>query len=94
MAMRYIPDAQIAAWNAQIAAPRPGVAAAEEALTIIIEHDLAQIIADIDGSGVTLLTDRATNANGAIIARSETDVQFSNDPWYWEGLTYRPREAS
>jgi hypothetical protein len=90
----YFPDAQIAAWNAQIARPRPGCdCAADEALSIILDERLAQVIGDIDGSGVTLLTD-PTGKQCAVLVDNAGNATFSNDPWYWEGLTYRPREAS
>ena len=86
----YASDHAIALLNARIAAGRPGCDdAACTALVIMLDDGIAQVL-HIEGTPVTLLF-LAGTGRFAILARSESDVEFSNDPWHWEGLTYRER---
>jgi hypothetical protein len=100
----YIDDAYIESLNARVAHGHQGMEfAADVALWWILEDHIRQVL-HIEGTPVTLLflsfvrpllpDGRRPWGRFAILVNGRDDVTFTNDPWYWEGLTYRPREAS
>lgn len=101
----YVDDAYIAWLNELVAKGRAGCETpAEVALMIIIDQAIDQVL-HVPGTPVTLLFRPYIRAiwmgdavpkpwgNFAVLVQSEHDVRFTNDPWWWEGLTYRERPS-